>query len=63
MESYSLGVVYEYQGRNGAALQSHEEAVKTLRDLKESGFWLGAILGHTEAHSVRRAEPRTQIKF
>ncbi len=45
MESYSLGVVYEYQGRYGAALASHEEAVKTLRDLKESGFWLGAILG------------------
>jgi tetratricopeptide (TPR) repeat protein len=45
VESYSLGVLYEYQGRYGAAIKSHEEAVKILRETKESGFWLGAILG------------------
>jgi serine/threonine protein kinase/tetratricopeptide (TPR) repeat protein len=44
--SYSLGVLYEYQGRFGAALQLHDEAISTLREAAPSGFpWLAAVLG------------------
>jgi serine/threonine protein kinase/tetratricopeptide (TPR) repeat protein len=51
IESFSMGTVFEYQGKYGAALDSKEEALKTFRELKEEGFWMGEILsgtGHAE---------------
>jgi serine/threonine protein kinase/tetratricopeptide (TPR) repeat protein len=45
IESDSMGTIFEYQGRYGAALSAKEEAVKTLRDIGERGFWLTAIVG------------------
>jgi tetratricopeptide (TPR) repeat protein len=43
IELYSIGVQYEYQGQLGKAIESHEAALKKLEEIKESGFWLGAI--------------------
>jgi tetratricopeptide (TPR) repeat protein/TolB-like protein/predicted Ser/Thr protein kinase len=45
MESYSLGTLFELQGRFGAALSSIEGAFKTFRDLKDHTFWMAEILG------------------
>jgi tetratricopeptide (TPR) repeat protein/predicted Ser/Thr protein kinase len=45
IESDSMGTIFEYQGRYGAALSAKEEAVKTIRDIGERGFWLTAIVG------------------
>ena len=45
LESSGMGVQFGYQGRYGAALSSQEDAVKTLREIKEQGFWLAEILG------------------
>ena len=44
IESYSIGTIFDYQGRYGAALKSKEEALATFRDLKQRDMWLGEIL-------------------
>ncbi len=44
IESASLGVLFGYQGRYGAALGSEQDALKTMRDIKESGQWLAEVL-------------------
>jgi eukaryotic-like serine/threonine-protein kinase len=45
IESASMGTLFGYQGRYGAALSSEEDALKTFRQTKENGFWLAEILG------------------
>jgi eukaryotic-like serine/threonine-protein kinase len=45
IESSSLGALFSDQGRYGAALSSQQDAVKTMRDIKEQGFWLADVLG------------------
>ena len=45
IQSYSMGTIFEYQGRYGAALKSKEEALKTFRDLQERSLWMAEILG------------------
>jgi tetratricopeptide (TPR) repeat protein len=40
-----MGTVFGYQGRYGAVLSSTEDALKTFRETKESGFWLAEVLG------------------
>ncbi len=45
IESSSMGNMFAYQGRYGAALSSEEDAVKTIRDIQEHGFWFTNILG------------------
>lgn len=45
IESYSLGKLFDYQGRFGAALKSKEDALKTFRDLKDQTFWMAEVLG------------------
>jgi eukaryotic-like serine/threonine-protein kinase len=45
IESSSMGTLFAYQGRYGAALSSEEDAVKTIRDTQEHGFWLAEVLG------------------
>jgi tetratricopeptide (TPR) repeat protein len=50
IQSYSMGTIFEYQGRYGAALKSKEEALKTFRDLHDRSFWMAEILsgyGHS----------------
>ncbi len=44
MESYSIGTIFDYQGRYGAAGKSKGEALQAFRDLKRKDFWLGEIL-------------------
>ncbi|MGA2457144.1 MAG: tetratricopeptide repeat protein [Terriglobales bacterium] len=46
IESSSLGNLFSYQGRYGAALSAEEDALKTFRELQERGFWLAEILGY-----------------
>ena len=36
LRSYSVGTLFEYQGRYGAALSSKEEAVKTFQELGDN---------------------------
>jgi eukaryotic-like serine/threonine-protein kinase len=45
IESYSLGTLFQHQGRLGAALNSKEEALKTFTELKDRTFWMAEILG------------------
>ena len=45
IESYSLGTLFDYQGRFGAAVNSKQEALKTFRDLKDRTFWMAEMLG------------------
>ena len=44
-ESSSLGILFGYQGRYGAALSSEDDALRTFRELQERGYWLAEILG------------------
>ena len=45
IESYSMGALFDYQGRFGAAINSKQDALKTFSDLKERTFWMAEILG------------------
>jgi len=40
LESAGMGILFGYQGRYGAALSSEQEALKAMRDLQQTGFWL-----------------------
>ena len=45
IESSGMGNLFAYQGRYGAAVSSEEDALKTMRDIQEQGFWLAEVLG------------------
>jgi tetratricopeptide (TPR) repeat protein/predicted Ser/Thr protein kinase len=45
IESYTLGMVLDYQGRLGAAITSKQAALKTFQDLKDKTYWMAEILG------------------
>jgi len=45
IESSSMGNMFGFQGRYGAALASEDDAVKTIRDIQEHGFWFTNVLG------------------
>jgi tetratricopeptide (TPR) repeat protein len=45
IESYSIGRLFEYQGRFGAAISSEQDALKAFRDIKDRTFWMSEILG------------------
>src|SRR5207244_116038 len=40
IQSYSMGTIFEYQGRYGAALKSKEDDLKTSRELQDRSFWM-----------------------
>jgi eukaryotic-like serine/threonine-protein kinase len=44
IESYSMGTLFGYQGRFGAALKAKEEAVQTFREIQDHSFWMTEIL-------------------
>jgi serine/threonine protein kinase/tetratricopeptide (TPR) repeat protein len=44
IESYSLGSLFDYQGRFGAAINSKQEGLKTFRDIKDKTFWMAKML-------------------
>jgi tetratricopeptide (TPR) repeat protein len=57
--SYQLGLVFQYQGRLGAALGAMQDAVKPLRDLNERSRDMADVLndfGDTLAKAGRGAE-------
>ena len=64
IESASLGVLFGYQGRFGAALSSEQDALKTLRDIKETGQWLAEVLidyGRAQAQIGQSEEARKSL--
>jgi eukaryotic-like serine/threonine-protein kinase len=58
IETSALGTVFGFQGRYGAALASKEEALKTLRDIKDQSFWIAdALAGYGNAlAAIRRPD-------
>ncbi len=65
IESYSLGTLFDLQGRFGAAIKSKQESLKAFRDLKDRTFWMSEILdGNAEALTLaghgEQAEPLLQ---
>src|SRR5260370_17605201 len=44
IQSYSMGTIFEHQGRYGAALKSKEDALKTFREFQDRSFWMAEIL-------------------
>ena len=46
LESSSMGILFSYQGRYGAALSAEEDALKTFRELQERSYWLASVLGY-----------------
>src|SRR5437588_3870199 len=44
-ESDSLGILFAYQGRFGAALKAREEAMKSFRELQDRSYWMAETLG------------------
>ena len=45
IESYTLGMILDYQGRFGAAINSKQAALKTFQDLKDKTYWMAEIQG------------------
>ncbi len=45
IESYSMGTVFDAQGRYGAAVKAKEEALQSFRELNQKDAWLAEILG------------------
>jgi serine/threonine protein kinase/tetratricopeptide (TPR) repeat protein len=61
LESNALGTLFGYQGRYGAALSSEEDAVKTLLENQEHGFYLTEALsdlGKAQAQIGKSEEAR-----
>jgi len=64
IESSALGTLFGYQGRFGAALSSEEDAVKTLREKQEHGFYLTEALsdyGRAQAQIGKSEEARATL--
>jgi tetratricopeptide (TPR) repeat protein len=45
IESYTLGMMFDYQGRFGAAINSKQDALKTFQELKDKTSWMAEIEG------------------
>ena len=61
IESYSIGTLFGYQGRYGAALNAKQEALGTFQRLKDRSFWMAEIssgyaLALAEAGRIDEAE-------
>ena len=44
-ESDSLGILFAYQGRFGAALKAREEAMSGFRELHDHSYWMAETMG------------------
>jgi len=44
IESYSIGMLFGYQGRYGAAIKAKEEALSTFKSLNDRSFWMTEVL-------------------
>ena len=50
IEQYSMGLLFEYQGRFGAALDSRSDARKTFAETGDKGVWMArGVLGEGSA--------------
>jgi tetratricopeptide (TPR) repeat protein len=47
IESYSLGKMFGYQGRFGAAIKSKQEGLAAFREIKDRTSWMAELLGGT----------------
>jgi tetratricopeptide (TPR) repeat protein/predicted Ser/Thr protein kinase len=45
IESYTLGMMFDYQGRFGPAINSKQDALKTFQELKDKTYWMAEIEG------------------
>ncbi len=45
IESYTLGMILDYQGRFGAAVNSKQAALNTFQELKDKTYWMAEIQG------------------
>ena len=45
IEAYTIGVMFGYQGRFGAALNSQQDALKTFQQLQDKTNWMADISG------------------
>src|SRR5271166_3221520 len=45
IESYTLGMILDYQGRFGAAIQSKQTALNAFQELKDKTYWMAEIQG------------------
>jgi tetratricopeptide (TPR) repeat protein/predicted Ser/Thr protein kinase len=45
IESYTLGMILDYQGRFGAAINSKQAALNTFEELKDKTYWMAEIQG------------------
>ena len=45
IESYTLGMLLDYQGRFGAAVNSKQTALNTFQELKDKTYWMAEIQG------------------
>jgi serine/threonine protein kinase/tetratricopeptide (TPR) repeat protein len=45
IESYTLGMMFDHQGRFGAAINSKKDALKTFQELKDKTYWMAEIEG------------------
>jgi eukaryotic-like serine/threonine-protein kinase len=64
LESLGLGLVFGFQGRLGAAVGAQNDALKGLRDGKETGFWLTEALtadGQALAQAGRSEEAAAKL--
>ncbi len=52
VEAYSMGTIFEYQGRYGSAESAKKQALQNFREVKENSFWMGeALSGYGNALS------------
>jgi tetratricopeptide (TPR) repeat protein len=57
-------VLFGYQGRFGAGLSSEQDALKTMRDIKETGQWLAEVLidyGRAQAQIGQSEDARKSL--
>ena len=65
IEGYSVGAVFEYQGRYGAALKSREEAYQRFQTLNDRSLWYSEVLtgyGRSLMLVGRLDEARTKLE-
>ena len=65
IESSAMGILFAYQGRYSAALSSQQDAVKTTRELQQTGSWVIEILtnyGRALAEIGRSEEARKSLE-
>jgi len=64
IDSYTLGKMFDYQGRFGAAVNSKKDALKTFQNLKDKTTWMADIesgFGESLILAGRSEEARTYL--